>query len=273
VWSAMAGLGMLLAAGCAPAHDNPDKPAPTRYKVSTEDYLPGVAADTVVPSVQRAPVVVLIPGGGWQTADRAGLEPLADALAAHGIVAVNATYRASEDGVRFPVPVADVVCAVDYAVARTRRAGITPTHVVVLGHSAGGHLAALAALRGPHFRSNCPYPPATVDGLIGLAGAYDVFQLRDVARSLFGVSAGEDQKLWRDGDPMEWASLRPELPALLAHGTDDDMSETFTTRFAAALERGGHHVRTELVQGATHQTIYTRQVIGDLVIGWVRALR
>jgi len=67
--------GGVLAAGSASAARAPD---------STSEYLPGLEADVYLPSVAQAgpvPVVLLVPGGGWQTADRSGLAPLAAELA------------------------------------------------------------------------------------------------------------------------------------------------------------------------------------------------
>jgi acetyl esterase/lipase len=246
---------------------------PLRHQVGTTDYLPGVAADVFLPGrAERAPVVVLIPGGAWLTADRRGLRPLAEELAEHGIVAVAATYRAARDGVRFPVPVSDVVCAIDFAVARTRAAGITPGPVIVLGHSSGAHLAALAALATSHFRGVCRYPPARVDGLIGLAGPYDVMSLQGVADPLFGASAADDPAAWRAGNAVTWMARRPDLPALLVHGADDkDVSTTFTTSFADRLRATGHSVRVELVPGAGHGDIYRPELIAGRVIAWVAA--
>jgi len=244
------------------------------HRASTADYLPGVAADVYLPSpTTRAPVVVLIPGGSWQTANRSGLGPLAETLAEHGMVVVNATYRAVKSGVRFPVPVADVVCAIDFAADRARQAGISAGPIVVLGHSSGAHLAALAALRGPHFRRDCPYPPAQVSGLVGLSGTYEVTQLQYLAQPLFGVAAGTDPALWHDGDPMDWVKERtapPAMPVLLAHGAADDLlSPTFTEVFARALQGAGHPVQLEIVPGANHQTIYTPRVIANTVITWI----
>lgn len=248
--------------------------APLRHRADTTDYLPGVAADLFLPDATvRAPVVVLIPGGAWLTADRSGLRPLADALADHGIVAVAATYRAADDGVRFPVPVSDVVCAIDFAVARTRAAGITPGPVIVLGHSSGAHLAALAALATAHFRSACRYPAARVDGLIGLAGPYDIMSMQDMADPLFGASAADDPAAWRAGNAVTWVARRPDLPALLIHGAEDqDVSTTFTTSFADRLRAAGHAVRVELVPGAGHGDVYRPQVVGARIIAWVTAL-
>ncbi|MFZ0157882.1 MAG: hypothetical protein WAL50_02540, partial [Kineosporiaceae bacterium] len=65
---------------------------PNAKPVVTADYLPGLAADLHLPTgAATAPVVVLVPGGAWVSADPSGLTPLARALAAGGIVAVTMT--------------------------------------------------------------------------------------------------------------------------------------------------------------------------------------
>ena len=74
-----------------------------------------------------APVVVMIPGGGWRGADPTGLEPLAAALAAQGVVAMPVAIRAAGDGVVYPAPVEDVLCALADGAATAPAAGIRPT--------------------------------------------------------------------------------------------------------------------------------------------------
>ena len=256
--------------------DSPPPPATTPM-TSTEDYLPGLGADLYLPAAatQRPPVVVLVPGGGWTSADRRGLAPLAGALAERGAVAVNVTYRVGP-GFPFPVPAADVVCAIDYAADRARRAGFALGPVVVLGHSAGAQLGALAALAPDHFRRGCPYPPSEVTGLIGLSGPYDISKIQEFASPLFGVSPVQDPAAWRDGNPMSWLAVpagRRALPVLLAHGSADAVvPSTFSQNFAQALRSAGHPVQLELVPGVDHSSIYTPEVISSTVVAWLRAV-
>ena len=249
-------------------------PPAVHHRVATVDYLPGVGADVFLPpAAGTAPLVVLVPGGGWSIADRTGLRPLADRLAGQGIAAVLASYRTKRDGVYFPVPAADVGCAVDFAVTRVREAGVTPTRVILLGHSAGAHLAMLVGLTGQRFRGSCPYPPTRIDGVIGLAGPYDIMSFQPVAQAMFARSAAEDAAVWRDANPVTWVRDRPDLKVLLAHGTADTLvSPTFTTSFADRLRATGHAVQVELVTGASHGSLYRPSVIGARVIAWVRAL-
>jgi acetyl esterase/lipase len=277
-------LTLVLAAGCAaqpaadPAADPSAGPSADRAGAPTgasravhEDFLPGLSAGLHLPAdAVAAPVVVMVPGGAWRTADPAGLLPLARWLAGSGAVAVTTTHRAADAGGRFPEPVAQVLCAVGFAVWRTRQAGIEPSAVVLLGHSSGGHLAALAALSGDHFRGACPHPPATVDALVGLAGAYDVRRAPDVAGAFFGSSPAADPAAWAEGNPLTWVGRGSKLRVLLAHGTADELlPPSYTTQLADALRGAGHAVTVSMVDGADHATVFAAPVIGPTVTGWL----
>jgi acetyl esterase/lipase len=268
-------VSVAIAGACVSGADTPV--ASRSDQVITQDYLPGLAADVYLPAgVSSAPVVVLVPGGAWLTADRTGLAPLAQALAAAGIVAVNTTHRAVRSGGRFPEPVADVLCSVDFAVQRAAVAGLAASTVVVLGHSSGAHLASLAALGGDHFRASCPYPRVAINALAGLAGTYDVSLLEDLAQPLFGTTPAQSPTTWRDGNPMSWVqngTRRSTLTVFLAHGTsDNDLPTSFTTGFADALKSGGYDVTIAMIPGATHHTLYSASVIGPRLVDWVRAV-
>ena len=91
--------------------------------------------------------VVLLHGGDWQaTYGVTELEPLADRLTALGFVTWNVEYRRVGDGGGVPNTLQDVAAAIDRLDGDGLPAGITD-RVVLLGHSAGGHLAAWAASR------------------------------------------------------------------------------------------------------------------------------
>jgi acetyl esterase/lipase len=259
-------------AGLAWAALQDDTPPAYEHLATTVDYEPGRAADVYLPDrAGRAPVVVLVPGGGWRSAERDGLAPLADRLADAGMMAVNVTYRAADDGARFPAPVQDVDCAVRFAAARAEEVGIDPEPLLVLGHSSGAHLSALVALAGDRLDGPCRWPRQEVDGLVGLAGPYDVATFSGAAEPLFGTSPADDPDGWRRGNPMTWAGQHPQLAALLAHGDADDVVRVTSTRtFAAALRDAGHPVRESTVAGADHAEIYQAEVIAPTVVDWVK---
>lgn len=267
--------------GCStPATDsNAAAGSSARPVTVSAEYLPGLRADLRVPATAGpAPLVVLVPGGGWQSADPTGLIPLAEELTASGSTTVTMTYSTTAMGAEFPVPVDDVACAVRWAAQRAADAGHAPEHVVVLGHSAGGHLAALVALSGDRFGGECPAPPVQVDGLVGLAGVYDVRALGHTLDPFFGASSSQAPERWDDGDPMRWAtspsSMAATLRVLLIHGDADTTVPLQQTRdFSAALTDAGADVEVEVVPGQTHQTIYAADVAAPFVQTWLDSWR
>jgi acetyl esterase/lipase len=272
-WAAavVTAVAVLALVGCGSATAAHPK-APDR----TTDYLPGVAADVYLPSPRpaRAPVVVLFPGGGWTTSHREGMRPLAATLASSGIVAVDATYRVADVGAHFPTPVQDMVCALGFAVAQAKGAGIAPTGVVVVGHSAGAHLGSLAALATDHFRGPCRWQPPRVDGFVGLAGPYDVRQYAIIAAKLFGSLPVQDPTLWEQADPLRWAAARTDRPrVVLVHGDHDTTVPVSSSRdFAAALRADGFTVTLDVVRGADHSAVYAPAVAAGPVEDLVRSL-
>jgi acetyl esterase/lipase len=266
-------VGLVLAlAGCTSTSPDgePADPAPTAVPTAAAPGLvEGLVTDgTAVP----APLVVLVPGGGWSSADPSGLRPLAADLAAGGASVALSTYRTSADRAWFPLPVQDVACATAQAAAEASEAGRPPTAVVLVGHSAGAQLAAVVALDPAGTTApDCPYPPVRADGLVGLAGPYDVVLAADVAANLFGPQR-PDPADWDAGNPMVLADRRPEVPVLLLHGRADGVVPIqLSEAFADALTAGGHAVTTRWLDGVDHQTVYSATVAAPQILTWLAA--
>jgi acetyl esterase/lipase len=90
--------------------------------------------------------VVVLPGGAY-THLAANLEgrQVADWFTSRGFRAFVLSYRLSSNGYLLPVPLLDARRAVQIVRARARDYQIDPSRIVIIGFSAGGHLAALAA--------------------------------------------------------------------------------------------------------------------------------
>ena len=218
------------------------------------------AADTA----ELPPLVVLVPGGGWESADPAGLIPLVEALRASGVRAEAITYRAAGDDAYFPTPAEDIACAVAELAA-----AVPGAEVVLVGHSSGAHLAALVALRPDTFGSDCAAPMVAPMWFVGLAGPYDVGRAQGPAAPLFGAEP-PDAAGWAEANPMEFVDRRPGLPVLLIHGAADaTVPLFFTEQFAAALADAGHPVAEVYPDGVDHHAVYSAEVAAPIIIDWL----
>ena len=270
---AVAAVAVLVAA-CGSATGEAPRPS------SSGTYLPGLAAQVYLPDTgedRGLPVVVLVPGGGWQSADPTGLRPLAAELAQQGIPAVTITYRAAGDGVLLPRSVADIRCATTFAAAETARRGRGPRPVVLLGHSSGAHLAAVASL-GNARPQRCVTDGATVSdpgrvvGLVGLAGPYDIRRYAGEVAQLMGSAPSADPAAWREADPFELIDTAPaDLRVLLLHGTADETVPSMMSRaWGDALRARGVDVTVRLVDGADHLSLFTSPVAAGPVVTWLK---
>jgi acetyl esterase/lipase len=90
--------------------------------------------------------VVILPGGGYMNlAGNLEGRQIADWFTARGFSAFVLSYRLTSNGYLLPVPLLDARRAVQLVRARARDYAIDPNRIVIIGFSAGGHLAALAS--------------------------------------------------------------------------------------------------------------------------------
>jgi acetyl esterase/lipase len=101
-------------------------------------YRPSSAAANV-------PVVIFLHGGGWSGGTRTTGPDFKRFFAADGFAMVSVEYRLAP-AITFPSNVEDVKTAVRWVRANADRLGLDGTRIGLWGTSAGGHLAAIAAL-------------------------------------------------------------------------------------------------------------------------------
>ncbi len=238
------------------------------------DYASGLAAELRVPhTTGPATLVVVVPGGGWATAEPDYLVPFAQALTTAGNTTSLITYSTTWAGARFPQPADDVACAVRWSAQKAADLGYPPSQVVVAGHSAGGHLATLVALSGDQFGEDCSAPPVAIDGVIGMSGVYDSNAAIDGLDVLFeGSDTAESRAL---GSPLEWAHSdsidHGNLRVLLLHGADDAVvSVAEAENLAAALESAKVDVELAILPKQKHDIPTTSKDVVPAIIEWLR---
>ena len=124
-----------------------------------------------------APVLVFIHGGWWRALDKADHSFIAPAFVKAGAMVVVPNY-----GLCPTVGIEDIALQMTRALAWTWRHaaehGGDPSRIVVAGHSAGGHLAAmLLACRWKVVDESLP--PRLVSGALSISGVFDLDPIRE----------------------------------------------------------------------------------------------
>jgi acetyl esterase/lipase len=126
--------------------------------------------------VNDAPVLLQVHGGGWTIGnkDQQGL-PLMRHMASRGWVCFAINYRLSPRSA-WPAHITDVKRAIAWIRANGKEYGADPSFIAITGGSAGGHLAALAALtpNDPDFQPGFEDADTTLQAAVPFYGVYDV---------------------------------------------------------------------------------------------------
>jgi len=201
------------------AHDILDEPAPPADERVAYGEHPLHVAD-LRRAGDAAPLALILHGGVWKAEyDLEHTGALSQALRGAGISTLNVEYRRVGNGGGWPFSLADVVLAVE----RFR-----PD--VLVGHSAGGHLALLAAKK-------------TRTPVVAVAAVSDPHRWDNRGVEAFFRGAPPDA-----GSPLRELPLG--APAVLVHGTrDDTVPFEHSQRF---VEAAGPEARLVALEGAGH---------------------
>jgi acetyl esterase/lipase len=227
--------------------------------------------DFYLPKDAKAvPALVAVHGGGWVQGMRGVFKYWGPWLAARGVALFAISYRLAVKQKMFPEAVQDVLAAVQFVRGKAGAFGIDPARIGLLGASAGGHLAALAALSGKKFLGAYRQDPfaatdAGVKALIGVYGVYDLVAMwtayqvqggRDNnIQKFIGVAPAENRQIYFDASPISYATFANNaLGVLLVTGTEDDLVDRkqHTEPFQLALKQANFFVRPCIVPGAPH---------------------
>lgn len=191
----------------------------------------------------RAATVVVLHGGFWRARYDLQLgRPIAADLAHRGYAVWNLEYRRVGAGGGWPATFVDVAAGID----KLADLDVDLSSVVLLGHSAGGQLAAWAAAR-TQLPEGAPGagPSVAMTGVIAQAGVLDLsagFAAglgAGAVAELLGGAPADLPGVYAMADPMRQLPL--PVPLVCVHARDDDIVPISQSRayVAAATAAGG----------------------------------
>ena len=229
----------------------------------------------------RAPLLFLIPGGGWCMSVAESMygmaRTLAEKLQEAGFAVAATSYRNHrDDGVMMPAIVSDVLDAASFLAQHADVLNIDPQRIYTCGHSAGGHLALLTAFIPCDFGTERVYhTPFTVRGSAPISPVAAMpCTDEERARYLFKVDhlfQGCDDTAMAQYSPLWWAQNGHGVPTLAAAGDRDtlvpavqsaDLCAALTAHNIPAtllLSHGGGHclepIETDAVSLSLHDVL------------------
>jgi acetyl esterase/lipase len=220
----------------------------------------------------KRPVVVFIHGGAWVRGDRNQYPFLGNRFAREDAVVVIPSYRLAPKH-KFPTQAEDAAAALAWVVRNISNYGGDPNRIILAGHSAGGHLAALLATN-PKYLAAHGLKPEVIKQVAALSGVYDLTGLEGRAQ---GRVFPQDEASLIDASPVR--HVRKDVPPF--HITycqwDYAILPQQARDFHATLQKAG--ARTELiyVPGENHISEMTALVkpndpTAALVVRLIRAL-
>jgi acetyl esterase/lipase len=231
------------------------------------------------------PVVVLVHGGCFKTyGSFAEFAPVGDALKGRGIATLNVEYRRIDQaGGGWPNTYLDVGHAVDRVRSLAKEHNLDLSRVVLVGHSAGGHLAMWAAARSRVPRGSALFmeDPLAVRGVVDLAGPLDLTAniegyeglCRDrVITNLMGGTPASVPERYAQASPMKLLPLG--VPQVLVLGEHEEyVPRPLARAYVEAAKRAGDRAELMLIPGVGHFEIASpRSAIWPRVESAIRSL-
>ena len=217
--------------------------------------------DVFAPKVAPAsplPILVYIHGGGWAHGSKDWMSFMAPAITGLPAVFVAPGYGLAPDHLH-PAPIRDCLRAVSHALEHAADFGGDPARLYIGGHSVGGHISSMIALRSD-LRALHRVPDGAIRACMPVSGLFRV-----LADDPTGAADLDD------ASPMRW-SASADMPFYVTWGEHDyGRIVEENHEFADALREANVDLRAEPLAGLDHYT--ANLVHGDEGGPWWRAVR
>ncbi len=290
--SALALAAVVLTPVAANASREPT-PGPAVDNPIDADGLGGLSTETVqygshkrqsmdvwwTPDGQQRPGVFLIHGGWWSSGDKRYMREIVRGYAELGYTVFNLNYRLSGDAA-WPAQRTDALAAISTARKHADKWAFDPANYVLVGFSAGGHIAASVGTYGDG-----------ISGLKGVVGLSPIIsplraysdgekaiepnkrKLRTAAIKLAGGCApkGKCSRVWASME-VAWHASRKDAPMLTIHSEDEFVPPVQSQLLKQMLGQVGVPVTVFTQPGANHSSpLYRQPGVAERVQQWIAA--
>ena len=178
-------------------------------------------------AVKPTPILINIHGGGWKSGvkeTQGGFSPYFKA----GFAVANMEYRMSGQATA-PAAIEDTRCMLMYLIKNAKALNIDPNKIIIMGGSAGGHLALMGGLLGNdhRFDSNCPgVENVKVAAIIDKYGIMDVWdwtygpEHKSSSPKLWLGDKANDNEFIKSVSPISYVT-KNSPPIFIVHGNAD----------------------------------------------------
>ena len=191
-------------------------------------------------------IIIFIYGGSWKSGEKSNYRFIAQPFTKAGFVTIVPNYRLYPE-VRFPEFNKDVAKAVAWVHQNFSRSKDSK-NIILVGHSAGAHIAALISLN-PNYLEAEGLSPSIIKSWVSLAGplAFDPLKTKST-RPIFETSKDDIKQ----AQPVTFAD-RNSPPVLLIHGKEDKtVYEKNSLLMSMALKKNGNRVIQKSIEGLGH---------------------
>lgn len=227
-------------------------------------------------NVNSDTLIVIVHGGGWAAGKRIQFTPHALFFSGKGYSVANMDYRlapyadpSSDPSWSYKEPLNDIASVLNKIESDPSRYKLNPGYkIVLIGHSAGGHLSNLYGLKENYFGGD-----QQVADVVSLAGPTDFVSLHTEGWESRAVSTYLNGASFEEASPARQVSQGETTRYLLANGnvagtdppSDGLVPVQQVTIFEQALKDKNVYVETLIVSGRDHNGIMNQIPQNDIV--------
>jgi acetyl esterase/lipase len=226
-----------------------------------------LSLDVYAPARATTParVVMVIHGGGWSSGDKGDASLFSKWMARQGLMVFDVEYRTAPRP-NWKTATGDVKCAIGWVKQHAAEYHADPARITLLGRSAGGHLALLAAYTpgDAKLAPSCPAPDTGVESVVSYYGPTDLVwgyahpsrpAVYDSAEKLRGLIGGPPEStgdLYKLLSPTERVTPNAPRTLLIHGGRDQFVSKQNVDLLSEKLHQAQVRYETLIIPYAQH---------------------